>query len=374
MDRMSVAAVEVAAQDAIYAWEPDGEKSPFEKETLFPHTSAISSRDLLVQSVWDAADRIRPMAVAVPGWSAPHALAALSWCVRRRVPAIMMSDSTIDDAPRHWWREKTKGRLVRLCGAALVGGEKHRSYMKRLGMMEERIFTGYDAVDNEHFARGAKAARKDETVQRAQHSLPKRYFLASCRFVEKKNLFRLLEAFARYRQRAGAGAWDLVLLGDGELRAAVEQRIRKLGVSNPVKLPGFKQYDDLPVYYGLAGAFIHASTVEQWGLVVNEAMAVGLPVVVSKRCGCVPDLVVSGRNGFCFDPYDVEGLARLMGLVASDKCDRRAMGLASREIIARWSPQNFAKNLAKAVNAACTAPQPKAGLLARGILQTLVRR
>ena len=77
-------------------------------------------------------------------------------------------------------------------------------------------------------------------------------------------------------------------------------------------MPGFKQYDELPIYYGLAGAFIHASTTEQWGLVVNEAMAAGLPVIVSERCGCAPDLVENGRNGFTFDPYDVDALTHLM--------------------------------------------------------------
>jgi len=110
------------------------------------------------------------------------------------------------------------------------------------------------------------------------------------------------------------------------------------------------------------------------GLVVNEAMAAGLPVIVSKRCGCVSELVESGRNGFSFDPYDVAALARHMEYVASGKCDRRAMGAASREIIARWSPMTFAENLTKAVYAACAAPPSKTGLLDRGLVAALIRR
>jgi glycosyl transferase family 1 len=374
MKRMTVAAIEITAQDHTYAWVPDGRNVPFETKTLFPDTAAVPSIKLLVETIWNELDRVRPMAVAIPGWSAPYALAALSWCGSREVPAVMMSESTADDAGRRWWREKIKGRLVRLCCAAIVGGETHRSYVKQLGMRYECIFTGYDVVDNDYFVRGTDAVRGDESVQRVQHSLPAHYFLASCRFVEKKNLFRLLEAFARYRQVSRQEAWELVLLGDGELRSAVEQRIRILGLSDWVSLPGFKQYDALPVYYGLAGAFIHASTVEQWGLVVNEAMAAGLPVIVSKRCGCVSELVESGRNGFSFDPYDVAALARHMEYIASGKCDRRAMGAASREIIARWSPMTFAENLTKAVYAACAAPASKTGLLDRGLIAALIRR
>src|SRR5207244_4064698 len=101
-----------------------------------------------------------------------------------------------------------------------------------------------------------------------------------------KNLPRLLEAFAGYRRLAGDAAWELVLLGDGPLRPELVALLKDLELDGHVLLPGFKQYDELPAYYGLAGAFIHASTTEQWGLVVNEAMASGLPVLVSDRCGC----------------------------------------------------------------------------------------
>ena len=106
--------------------------------------------------------------------------------------------------------------------------------------------------------------------------------------------------------------WSLVLLGDGPLKSDLCRLISDLRLDACVHLPGFKQYHELPVYYGLASAFVHASTTEQWGLVVNEAMASGLPVLVSNRCGCAQDLVKEGVNGFTFDPCNVEQLAQLM--------------------------------------------------------------
>jgi len=135
------------------------------------------------------------------------------------------------------------------------------------------------------------------------------------------------------------------------------------------------QYDALPAYYGLAGAFVHASTTEQWGLVVNEAMASGLPVIVPKRCGCVPDLVQDGVNGFSFDPYDVEALAGLMQRVAALAGDRReAIGEAGRRIIADWGPERFADGLMQAVEVARRRPPSRASWLDRSLLWALVHR
>ena len=121
-------------------------------------------------------------------------------------------------------------------------------------------------------------------------------------------------------------------------------------------------------------AFIHASTTEQWGLVVNEAMAAGLPVLVSERCGCAPDLVAPGFNGFLFDPEDVNSITDAMIEIADGSHDPRAMGRNSQEIVARWSLARFAEGLNGAVEAALRAPVPSAGLIDRLVLWALRHR
>jgi glycosyltransferase involved in cell wall biosynthesis len=124
-----------------------------------------------------------------------------------------------------------------------------------------------------------------------------------------------------------------VLLGDGPLRETLNAQLSTLNLHSHVHLPGFKQYDELPVYYALANAFVHPSTSEQWGLVVNEAIASGLPVIVSERCGCVPDLVRD--NGVNFDPMDEHELAsRLFKMAALSDDERRRLGDASYSIAA----------------------------------------
>ena len=240
-------------------------------------------------------------------------------------------------------------------------------------MPPDRIFDGYDVVDNDHFARLADATRKSAAEARRRLGLPERYFLASSRFVEKKNLFRLLEAFERYRHRADPEAWDLVLLGDGQLRPRLLERLTERNLNPVVDMPEFRQYEQLPAYYGLASAFIHAATTEQWGLVVNEAMAAGLPVLVSNRCGCAADLVIPAVNGYHFDPLCPDELADLMLHVASNACDRESLARAGCAVIAKGTPMRFAMNLRSAAEAALATPA-EGGAADRLLLQALMLR
>ena len=368
-------AVEFSSIDQTYAWDQVKGLPEFQQITLFDDADVDTKLPTeLANHITATLNNSRPDVVAIPGWSSRGALAVLSWCNRKSVPSVVMSDSTAHDEIRSVWKEMIKRKVIRLFSTGLVGGKPHINYLVSLGMPHERIFTGYDVVDNDFFSIRSDDARYNADALRARLALPQSFFLASNRFIEKKNLPHLIGAYAQYQKQVGAIAWKLVLLGDGPLKPKLQDLIRQHDLSQWVLMPGFKQYDELPIYYGLAGAFIHASTTEQWGLVVNEAMAAGLPVIVSERCGCAPDLVENGRNGFTFDPYDVDALTHLMLKISSDDCDRAAMGQASREIIARWTPQTFAENLCKAVRAAMSTPRPTANLLDRILLWALMRR
>jgi glycosyltransferase involved in cell wall biosynthesis len=373
-------AIEVDQRSTDYAWSRQQEPLSFPLQPLWDQTDAATrTGGGHARAVNAALQRILPDAVLLPGWSSVVALVALRWCLRQGTPAVVMSESTDRDELRLGWKEWVKQRIVRLFSSALVGGRPQGDYLVQLGMPQERICLGYDAVDNRYFADKAGESRKQKAESRKAHGLPESYFLASARFVEKKNLARLLEAYARYRKEAEsrkqkAETWGLVLLGDGPLRADLWRLISDLSLHDSVVLPGFKQYPDLPAYYGLAGAFIHASTAEQWGLVVNEAMASGLPVLVSNRCGCASDLVQEGVNGFTFDPYNVEELARLMLKLSTLNSQLSTMGDASRRIIADWGPERFASGLQQAVETALRMPRPRSTWIDRLLLTALAHR
>lgn len=375
---MSITLIEAFKSDDTYQWDLLPGADGFTRMTLFEKSS--HPKDELVRGIQKALDNCHPDAVAVPGWGDVLAFSALRWCAGHRVPAIVMSETTEWDEPRRALKESVKRRILNLCSSGLVGGQPHADYLAMLGMPPRNIFQGYDAVDNEYFAQKANEARAQSSESRKKFGLPENYFLASARFVEKKNLPNLIRAYALFRNKAQklerpiSEIWNMVLLGDGHLKGELSRLIASLGLEQAVHLPGFKQYGELPSYYALARAFIHPSTVEQWGLVVNEAMASGLPVLVSNRCGCSRDLVQDGVNGFTFDPCNQEQIADLMFRVSDAGFPVSDFGAASSRIIADWSPDRFAKGLSQAVDAAASVPDKGLGPVDRLLLQILSRK
>jgi glycosyltransferase involved in cell wall biosynthesis len=373
--RLSILGLEWFAVGS-YPWGIAVEQCGYEKKSLFARYNSKQSyhSKVLENHFINALRDYSPDVLVVNGWKDFGSLISLSVGRYMGIPLVVMSESTRHDLRRNFLKEHLKKRILKSCASALVGGQLHKAYLTHLGFPESDIFLGYDAVDNAHFAQRAAQSRQGSQQLRSRLKLPKPFFLASARFVDKKNLSRLIQAYARYHFQAKTHPWHLVLLGDGVLRPQLQAQIDHLGLKHYVHLPGFKQYDELPNYYGLANCFIHASTTEQWGLVVNEAMASGLPVLVSSRCGCAPDLVKEGHNGFTFDPYDINQLAGLMLKISSGQWDLAAMGQASQDIIADWSPQTFADNLSKAVEVALSSPLRKINFLDQTLFWALSRR
>jgi len=369
-DKLSVTGIEWSAR-AYDAWGAAATPARYRKVSMFPEaTEHHPPKAELQRALWSALEQTNPDVVAVNGWNNFGSLIAASCCVRRGIPMIVMSESSRQDEPRTSWKEAIKRRTVGLYSAALVGGQRHVEYLVELGMPVDRVFTGYDVVDNNYFCERARQIRNPKSEIRNQRGLPENYFLASARFVEKKNLQRLIAAYAEYRKRSqtvGNTPWDLVLLGDGPLRGILNSQLSTLNLNEHVHLPGFKPYDELPVYYGLAHAFVHASTAEQWGLVVNEAIAAGLPVIVSNRCGCASELV--NGNGFTFDPTNgSELVARLLEMGSLSDLQRKHFSKNSYGISANFGPGRFGEGLKRAATVAKEVPQKRFGLMDRALL------
>jgi glycosyltransferase involved in cell wall biosynthesis len=345
-------AIETARRERRYPWRAESDKEPFRWLTLFP--------DCAVEDVPNAAcaramtqrlKREQPDAVGIVGYVRPESLAALRWARRRRRPAVLMSESQEIDKPRAWWKEVIKRRRVRRFQAALVGGPRHRDYLVSLGMPEKRIVLGYNAVDNERFARLAEHALRES---RSTVRVPARpYFVSVGRFVAEKNLATLLRAYARYRQVVDeAWAWDLALCGDGPGRAELEAMIMQWKLDRFVHRPGFLQEPQLVPWYAHASAFVHPSLSEPWGLVVNEAAACGLPLLVSELAGCVATLVPDSpeTTGRRFDPRDPNALCdALVWMTRLSDNERAALGKRARRVVSQWGPERFAQGLLEAV-------------------------
>ncbi len=298
-----------------------------------------------------------PAVVVITGYFLAGMRAAARWTRQHRRLSIYIGDSQWGDRRRNPVKEWIKGWWARRhYDAAFAAGERAAAYLQMMGFPREKIWTGYDVVDNQVFSAGAAVARQDAAVLRRRLNLPEKFFLFVGRFAQEKNLPRLVEGYAAYRQVAGPDAWGLVLVGGGPQEPLVRRMVE--GIPGVV-FAGAHRSDELGLYYGLASCLILPSLSETWGLVVNEAMAAGLPVIVSHRCGCVAELVRPGFNGYVVDPLDVEGMARTMGVMSSTLVDCASMGEASRKIVALYTPETWAYSLADCIertSAACRAP------------------
>ena len=369
-DKLSITGIEWSAQ-SYDAWGVAEPPAQYHKLSLFPDaTRDLPEKSRLRSAFWSALEQTNPDVVAVNGWNNFGSLIAANCCLYREIPMVVMSESSREDESRIWWKEGIKRRIVALYSAALVGGQRHVEYLVELGMPRERVFTGYDVIDNAYFCDETAAVRSHQSKVREKYGLPQNYFLASARFIEKKNLRCLFDAYAEYRhksQSAGNPVWDLVLLGGGPLRESLSAQLSTLNVSEHVHLPGFRPYDELPIYYGLAKAFVHVSATEQWGLVVNEAVAASLPVIVSSRCGCVPELV--NGNGFTFDPTNQRELtARLLEMASLSDQQRKHLGDNSDRIAAKFAPERFSEALGSATNVAMRVPRKSFRIVDRALL------
>ncbi|MEM1041286.1 MAG: glycosyltransferase [Bacteroidota bacterium] len=372
---VEVVGLETAGDDALYEWRVESGATPFRREQVFPDGvfEAIPPAEMH-RATLDTLDRLRPDGVAIMSYGYPDARAALLWCRRNRRAAVLMQATKEDDAERVGWRERVKSLIVRQFDAAIVGGTPQRAYTEKLGLPASVVFEKYNAVDNAYFRQAADASR----ALSSPPSLPglagdAPFFLASNRFIPRKNLDRLLLAYGAYRRRANAlghAPWRLLMLGDGVLRPDLEGLVAERGIEG-VAFCGFRQIDELPHYYARAGAFVHPALADQWALVVNEAMAAGLPVIVSTGAGCARDLVRDGENGFTFDPTSAEALTEALLRVADPAADRTAMGTRSQEIVEGWAPERFAESMWSAFQAGLRRADRRAHPVAQTVLTAL---
>ena len=242
-------------------------------------------------------------------------------------------------------KEWVKKKIVSLYDAAIVGGLSHQAYLVKLGMPVDQIFPSYNVVDNDFWGGNINSVGLNSGKVKSRLTLPENYFLSVGRFIGKKNFAHLIDAYSKYIIDRD-NPWDLVIVGDGPLRESLLEKSVKLGLQKKIHFPGYLNAADTQLMYASASVFILPSShFEQWGLVVNEAMAAGLPVLVSNICGCVPDLVVEGVTGYSFDPGDVNELINQMISMSSGEIDLKLMGKNAKQQINGYTPELFAQNL-----------------------------
>ncbi len=224
-----------------------------------------------------------------------------------------MGDSKFDDKMRILWREQLKRFFMLPYRGAIGCGTRSKDYFHFLGLSRRQIAGEYDTLSLDRIR---KLAGVDPAPAGLPHS--QRHFTIVARFVPKKNLMMALEAYALYRQRVRRPV-PLHLCGSGPLEAELRAGVARLGLGDSIVFRGFVQTDEVARTLGRTLALLLPSIEEQFGNVVIEAQAMGLPVILSYNCGARDLLVRNGVNGFVIEPDNPEGLAYFMALLSEDQ-------------------------------------------------------
>lgn len=264
-------------------------------------------------------------------YSSPTEMMAIQWLKARKKRFILNSDGGYPSGDR-WFMKKLKTYLISSADLWLSSGTNCTKYLRHYGARPERIreyplsSVLLSEGDTRPLTEREKAERKREAGLRGT------VVLAVGQFIRRKGFDVLIEAFARLR---GEDA-SLLLIGGGPEREPYERRIQELGLRNVV-IQDFMQTKDLLAYWKLADLFVFPTRFDVWGLVLNEALAFGLPIVSTTMAGAAHDLVREGANGYLVPPDDVELLAERCRKLIGDAELRLRFGERSREFAAGYT-------------------------------------
>lgn len=300
--------------------------------------------------------KFAPDAIICGGYNYFASWEALSWARRHQAELILWSESnTHDTRGGQAWVESLKARFLARCDRFVVPGRASCDYLRSLGSAGEDIVIAPNAVDNNWFRAQADSVRARPSEFRAKLGLPPRFLLFVGRLVPEKGVFDVLDAYAKLeggiRSKVG-----LVFAGDGPCRKKLERKAQRIS-PGAICFPGFTHREDLAGLYTFAEALILPTHSDTWGLVVNEGMACGLPVIVTSVAGCAADLVEDGWNGYIVPVRDSERLSVAIDSVLRNPELRQQMSVRSSERIRNYSPELCARGLAAAALPAGSGPR-----------------
>ena len=289
--------------------------------------------------------RYRPQIVVCTAWDNPAYFLMLIYARLMGCKVVLWAGtSNYRQVSRKRWVFAVKSWFIRRFDSYLSYGTEAKKYLVEHGAPPERIVVGGNSVDVHMYERLAEQSRARGRVDKLREQYSGKVILYVGRFIENKRPDYLLEALARMKQ----GDWTCILIGWGPDEPEIRTRCNQPDLRGKVEIAGFQPAERLVDFYLLARVFVLPSFREPWGLVVNEAMACGLPILVSKNCGCRPELCKEGVNGYSFSPKDTKAISQLMQKVSSS--DIEALGNASRHIASSFTPEIWAVKLKKIID------------------------
>jgi len=328
--------VHLAETEKIRDWKVDLSDIKYPCDVLANGYIDNYSKKYFVSNILKVLKNENPDIVYLGGYFHIAYWVALVWAKLNGKKVILEMDSNKFDHARVEWKELIKKIFVNFVDVGLTYGELSKSYFKELGLNENKIVIKPNITDATLFRSTSKVIEFKSKFN----------FIYVGRFSEEKNLLLTLSAFKNAKQNDSENKWGLVLVGSGPQ----EEELKKYILDNDIKgieFTGFVDKNDLASYYSSATVFLLPSISEPWGLVANEAMACGLPVIISSQCGCSLDLVKD--NGYVFNPWKKEELVNIMKKYIKNEVDLKAQGEKSLEIISSFTPEFAASQIKKAL-------------------------
>jgi L-malate glycosyltransferase len=335
--RAEVVAIQVASSSNEYAaFSPTGDTGEARKLTLFPgKTFDDVPAWRCFWAVLRSVIGCRMVCIGVPYSRLEFVvLAGILRLLGKQV--VLMCDSKFDDSLRASAFEFAKGLGLSSFSAVIVAGSRGRDYFRFLGFRRRPVLFGYDTVDTARIREEA-ASRSPPVLAFAE-----RDFVFVGRFIAVRNLPLLIDAFARYTKLAGKPARRLQLFGAGPLEPELRQQVSTLGLEGRVIFAGFQSGPELAGPLASALALVLPSYSETWGIVVNEALALGLPVLTTAAPGSRDALVRNLVNGYVIENGSGEGLVQAMLALGADEANWQAMRQASLERVWLGDAECFA--------------------------------
>lgn len=257
------------------------------------------------------------------------------------VKVVLSSESSSADHARSGIKELIKKLIVNRANAFFCFGKTSAEYLESLGVNPAKIKVRNAAViDEETVKTRFELAKKQLPINKSA-----RKFIFTGRLAPEKNLSMLIRAFHNV-QSTNPDAWQLLIVGDGPERELLENLARNLNLPDKILFAGGFPWYKVPEWLAKSDVLILPSKSEPWGLVVNEAMTCGMPVLVSDKCGCAADLVEHGKNGFTFDPDNQSALEEVMRFFMQNPDWIVPMGMESLKRIAPFSSRQVASRMA----------------------------
>ncbi|WP_428653555.1 glycosyltransferase family 4 protein [Runella sp.] len=283
----------------------------------------------------------RPDVLNLTGWYDPAQWVLLFYAKLVGIKVVISNESNVRDHVRMGAKERFKQFLLKQANGFFCFGQSSAAYLEKLGVNPSQILTRKAAVvDNDVILEHYQKAIPEREKRKQQKGWVTYNFIFVGRLIPPKNLVMLLEAFAEISKENED--WGLVLLGEGEQKSKLQQLAQNI---KNVRFEAGVPWYEVAEYLALANVLVLPSESEPWGLVVNEAMICGLPVLVSEPSGCVEDLVRVGQNGFTFDPRQKQDLVAKMHYFVENAASLSRMGEASRQIVASFAPEKVAHEM-----------------------------